>query len=301
MAIFGALLFPLAALPARAHLFLGSVFGRLFFLAAGRRRKIAVGNIERCQEAGALSRDLDPKAVARDSFTSVARTILESLAFSRRGMAYYKGRYSFAGGEHIERALELAGPGKRGIVLLTAHTANWELCPQAILETYGLSMAIVGRSQGSALVDALIERARTQTGNGFLYKDDAARAMLRILKGGGAIGTLYDQAAIVEREGAVLEFMGRPAHTNLGPVKLAARTGAVLLAAFASREGGRHLISFQPPLVPPEGAGQAWILETAQALNDLLGRHVASRPGEWMWGHRRWKTPGGIREDPLSF
>ena len=295
------LILPLAILPLSLHLFLGKLGGRLYFRLVRRRRTIAVENIKRIQESGFLPESADPAKTARDSFVSTSQTIMEGLAFHIRGLGYYQGRVSLSHEEFFHEALKDTGPGKRGLVMLTAHLGNWEMAPQVLRERFGLKINIIGRSQGSAALDWLIYKSRTRTGNGFIFKDGSARLMLRILKDGGAIGTLFDQAAIVEREGALLNFMGRPARTNLGPVKLAALTGARLLPLFSIREGRSHVIEFCSPITPPPRAGSEWILQSAQLLNDALGEVILRHPSQWMWGHRRWKTPEGIRGDPLSF
>jgi KDO2-lipid IV(A) lauroyltransferase len=294
-------LHPISWLPPKALNFLGGLAGGLFFRILKRRRVISISNMERAKDALFLPQDLDPAVTAKESFKTVAKTILESLAFQGRGMAYFKGRYSFQREEILTETLQQAKTRGTGLILLTAHMGNWELLPQAIRENFGLKIVTIGRTQGSVLVDSLIIETRTQTGNGFIFKDSGARDMLRVLKGGGVIGTLIDQAAIVEREGAILSFMGRKAHTNLGPVKLSAKTGAALVAVFARREGLNHVFEFQKaitPLIHPEGD---WVLQAAQSLNDSLGAFIQRYPGQWMWGHRRWKTPEGIREDPDFF
>ncbi|MDR2339932.1 MAG: hypothetical protein LBF40_07360 [Deltaproteobacteria bacterium] len=300
-ALAGLMILPVAWLPARVHLWLGGILGRLAFRLLKRRRVIAVANIERCQEAGFLPASLDAVSTARESFVGVARTILESLAFYRRGMGYFKGRYGFVGEDRLQEALKGLKKGGPGLILLTAHIGCWELAPQAIRERFGIRIVIVGRSQGGPLTNALIAESRTKTGNGYIFKANTARVMLQTLRDGGIIGTLFDQAAIVESEGALLPFMGRPAHTNLGPERLAAKTGSTLLPVFAIRDGARHSIEFGEPIPAPPGAGRDWAANAALTLNDTLGERILKDPGQWMWGHRRWKTPEGIKEDPLSY
>jgi KDO2-lipid IV(A) lauroyltransferase len=57
------------------------------------------------------------------------------------------------------------------------------------------------------------------------------------------------------------------------------------------REGGRHVFEVLRPLAPPPSGDRAWLAETAQALNDFLGDFIRRHPDQWMWSHRRWKTP----------
>jgi KDO2-lipid IV(A) lauroyltransferase len=294
-------IFPLRWIPPRALLFFGDILGGLSFKILSRRRRIAILNLERAKEASFLPQTLDSVQIARQSFKTVAKTILESLAFQSCGLSYFEGRYSFQNALNLTETLEQIKENGTGLILLTAHLGNWELAPQVIREKFGLKIIIIGRTQGNLLVDTLIRDTRTQTGNGFVFKDQGAREMLRTLKKGGVIGTLIDQAAIVEREGAVLDFMGRKAHTNLGPVKLAAKTGSSLIPVFSRREGVNTVFEFSRALTPPNGSDTEWVLQAAQELNDRLAAYVRTYPEEWMWGHRRWKTPEGIKEDPNFF
>jgi KDO2-lipid IV(A) lauroyltransferase len=298
-ALFEIAAFPVTRLPARALLGLGRFLGLLGFGLLRRRRVIAEDNILRCREAGALPADASPREIGREAFACVSQTILEALALHQRGLGYFQGRVDFKNAGALDASLKECGPGKRGLILLTAHMGNWELLPLAIRGRWGVKINIVGRTQGHLFLDSLIYQTRTQTGNAFIFKNAAARAMIKILRAGGIVGTLYDQAAIVERESAVLTFMGRPALTNLGPAKLAAFTGAVMLPVFGAREGARHVFEFCEPVPAPKGADSAWVLAAAQSLNDTLSEKIRARPGQWLWGHRRWKSQEGWREDHL--
>jgi KDO2-lipid IV(A) lauroyltransferase len=293
-------------LPARLPLgmlrALARLGGTLAWLALRRRRVIATVNIERAQAAGFLPGSLDAGRTARLSFGSVAQTLAEAVVLHQRGLAPFRGRYRVDGRENALEAIRLAREKGRGLVLVTAHMGPWELAPHVMREEFGISIAIVGRGQGGGVLERLALESRTGTGNTFIFKDRGAREMIRVLRSGGTLGTLIDQAAVVPRDGAELVFMGRPARTNLGPFKLAARTGAPILPLFARREdGGLAVIEILPCLAPPDAPDGAWPAEAAQRANDILGEQIRLRPREWMWSHRRWKTPEGIRTDPGFF
>jgi KDO2-lipid IV(A) lauroyltransferase len=296
-----ALLFLPTRLPLGVLRALGGFFGSVLYFLMARRRRIARVNVERARDAGFLPQDVVPSLIARRSFGTVAKTILEAAVLWQRGLEPFKGRWRILGREGVEEALELARSRSTGVIFLAAHTGPWELSPHVVRREFGIRVAIVGRGQGGGALDRFMVESRTGTGNTFIFKDKGAREMLKALRAGDCLGTLADQAAVVEREGAELMFMGRPARTNLGPFKLAAHAGAPLLPMFGRREGGIYVFEIHPFLEPPDEPDGSWAAKAAQEVNDLLGEEVRARPSEWMWSHRRWKTPEGMKTDPGFF
>jgi KDO2-lipid IV(A) lauroyltransferase len=291
----------LAYLPRSWNLALGSLGGRLFFRLNRRRQNIAVTNIKEAIKNQALDPDLDPEAVAKSSFANLGRTATESFCLLHRGLNYFKGHWTISGGESLQKALSECRESGRGIIFATAHLGNWELSSLAFSFQFDFVAAVVGRSQGGFLANEILTRIRTQDGTSFICKNGGAREMLKLLRSGRILGTLFDQADIVGHGGAKLDFMGKPALTTLGPLKLAARTGALIVPVFNRREGDHHFYEIHPTITPPVDWGQPWLLTTAQTLNNMLGDFIRRYPDQWMWGHRRWKTPEGLKEDPTSF
>jgi KDO2-lipid IV(A) lauroyltransferase len=289
LAAFLALSLPLAWLPRPLGLAVGACGGRLYFLANRRRREVAVDNLAQALAAGGLEPGLDPTATARRSFANLGRTAVESLRLIHRGLADFEGRWTVLGAEPIKAYLGGGQAAGRGLIIMTAHLGNWELAGQVVPRELGRPVEVVGRRQ-SAVAERVLVRLRTQGGNGYISKNGGARAMLQALRAGGILGILYDQAERVGPGGAPLSFMGRSALTTLGPLKLAARTGARLAPLFGRREGGRHVFEFGPLVEPPPRGDRGRLLEAAQRFNDLLAAEVRRRPDQWMWGHRRWKT-----------
>ena len=300
LAAFLALTWPIARLPKTWALGLGALGGRLFFVLLRRRRRVALGNMERAKRAGALPPSLDVPKTAAASFANLGKVALESVCLIHRGVDYFAGRYTVLGQERAQEALDRGRREKRGLIFLTGHVGNWELSCKILPLYFGFTVTIVGRSQG-ALGDALLIRLRTQGGNNFVFKDGGAGAMLKLLRAGGVLGTLFDQSALVGGEGATLSFMGRPALTTLAPLKLAAKTGALVVPFFSRREGTNHYFEIFPYLTPPIRADRDWLIQSTQALNNLLAEFIRERPDQWMWGHRRWKSQAGVKADPRYF
>ncbi|MDR2302890.1 MAG: lysophospholipid acyltransferase family protein [Deltaproteobacteria bacterium] len=286
----------LAHLPRRLGLALGDLGGLAFYWLGARRRKIAWENIQRAKGRGALPGDLDEKSVAKKSFEGLGRTAMESFCLLHRGLGYFKGRLGFENEGLVPAVLAKCRENGRGVIFITAHSGNWELSPAALAEKFDCHIWVVGRTQGS-LWDEILAKIRSHGRAGFITKDGGAKAMLGILKSGGVLGTLFDQAAMVGRGIAKLTFMGSPALTTLGPLKLAALTGSTVIPLFCRRAGQGHVIEFSDPIEPPERFDRGWLVNQAQKLNDLLEDFIRRHPGEWMWSHRRWKMPSSRKEE----
>ena len=293
---------PLAWLPARLGLALGAALGRLAFLVMGKRRRIAVANIEMIKANGSLPPDLDAAATARGSFANLGRSAWEAICFYHRGFEPFK-KYCHVdvGREFFESTQAEARRTGKGLMLITGHFDNWELECQYLPLTFNLHLTTVGRTSGHPVADILTERLRTKNGNAFLSKKGGARDMIKVLKSGGAIGTLIDQAVIGNHVGAPVPFLGRIATTNLGPIRLARRSGAPIIMVLFRREGRHHFMKVCPPLqAPADLDGEEALMADAAQLNQWLGDHIKKYPDQWMWGHRRWKTREKVAEDADS-
>lgn len=292
--LFSLLSWPLAWLPPTMGLALGSFLGRVAFRLLSARRQVAVENIAMIREAGGLDAALDPVVTARDSFSNLGRSGWEALRLYHRGITPFLPCCSIeSGAEYLAAALENARKSGRGLMFVTGHIGNWELLCQYVAGQYGFKLAIVGRSLGSPLANLLAAELRTGQGNDFIYKTGGAKEMLAVLRAGGVLGTLIDQAAVVNHEGILAPFMGREAMTNAGPLRLAQRGGAQVLMALFRRDGARHYVTILPPLtLPPKGeyTDEALLADIIK-LNADLGDFIRLYPDQWLWGHKRWKFP----------
>ncbi len=293
---------PLAWLPPAWGLALGAAGGRLAFRLWTKRRDIALANLEMIKAGGGLPPDLDSRAVAREAFANMGRNGWEAIRFFHRGLEPFTEYCRVEEGErHLEEAVAECRRTGRGLLLTTGHMGNWEVMCQYLSRAFGVTLNIVGRNSGQPLADALIERLRTRIGNRYISKRGGAREMIGVLKSGGVLGTLIDQAVLGNHPGALIPFLGREATTNLGPIRLARRTGAKVILVLFRRQGPYNYMKILPVLEPRTDLGpEAAILAEARQLNDWLSEHIKRYPDQWMWGHRRWKTKRGVRRDRQS-
>ncbi len=101
----------------------------------------------------------------------------------------------------------LAGKNRgKGVIYLTGHIGAWELSSFAHA-LYGFPLHYMARPLDNKPLDALVNEYRGLSGNTPIYKNEAARGMLRILKNAGTVGILADQNTMPQ-EGAFVDFFG---------------------------------------------------------------------------------------------
>jgi Kdo2-lipid IVA lauroyltransferase/acyltransferase len=201
--------------------------------------------------------------------------------------------------ENIEQVIELDGhenflEGQRrgkGVLFLTAHMGAWELSSFAHA-LYGFPLHYMARPLDNARLDALVNRYRGLSGNAPIFKNESARAMLKILKDRGTIGILADQNTMPE-EGIFVDFFGTPACTTTGIARVALHTGAAVVPGYAvwDAERKRYRLRFAPAVeLVRTGDAERDVRENTQKFARVIEEIIRKYPEQWVWVHARWKT-----------
>jgi KDO2-lipid IV(A) lauroyltransferase len=197
-----------------------------------------------------------------------------------------------------ENFLEGQRRGK-GVLFLTAHIGAWELSSYAHA-LYGYPLRYMARPLDNLRLDALVNRYRGLSGNAPIFKNESARAMLRILKDTGTIGILADQNTMPQ-EGVFVDFFGTPACTTAGIARIALHTGAAVVPGYSVWDDAlkKYRLRFDPPLdLVRTGDTERDIAENTQLFAKVTEDIIRKYPEQWVWIHARWKTrPHG--EPPL--
>ncbi len=279
--------FPLALLPYKCALKAGGFLGLLLFNVWSGRRRIAVGNIEKSVQSGALAVSEPAEKIARESFVNFGKSIAEVMkiyyGFGNRLIR----NVVIRGSEHYNEA---KAKGK-GVIFVTGHCGNWELMALA----FGLKVSpasVVARAQDNPYINGMIGKIRARYGNSVIYKRGALKGILACLKKEGTVGILMDQA-VIRDEGYTINFLGRGAWTTKMPALIARKTGTPVIPAFISREGIGHVMTIYPEvLLNREEMSESSLKEDTQRLSSYVDEYIKEHPTEWLWIHRRWKRVG---------
>src|SRR5512143_869393 len=191
-------------LPARLADAAGRGAGRLYRLLDRRRRRLVSGNLALAfpEMTAAEVESLSRRVFAH--FGGIAADLLRS---EEEPLASLLSRIEVAGVEHA-RAASASG---RGVFFATPHIGNWEWAA-LVSGALGFPVTIVARPLDNPLLDARLTAMRERTGCRVVSKRDAARTLLKTLRGGGIVGILADQRARPP-DSVVVPFFGRPAST----------------------------------------------------------------------------------------
>jgi Kdo2-lipid IVA lauroyltransferase/acyltransferase len=208
--------------------------------------------------------------------------------------------------ENIEDVLILDGhenflDGQRrgkGVLYLTGHIGAWELSSFAHA-LYGFPLHYMARPLDNARVDTLVNRYRCSSGNEPIFKNESARALLKILKEAGTVGILADQNTMPD-EGVFVDFFGKSACTTTGIARVALHTGAAVVPGYAYWDAsiGKYRLRFEPAVeLVRTGNTERDIFVNTQRFAKVIEEIIRKYPEQWVWVHARWKTrPKGEAE-----
>lgn len=258
---------------------IGRWLGRLYDLIPNRERHAVEVNLELCfPEMPAQQRS----ALRREVMQQMGCTLMELSAiwFRPAGSLQTLVR-GVSGGELLEQR---AG---EGLIVLSPHLGCWEIV--------GLTLPLHGpitslyRPPRKRELEALLRAARERSGAILVPTDtQGVKRIYQALQEGGMTGILPDQQPDSSRGSVFAPFFGVPALTMLLINRLARKTGARVIFAYAERlpRGAGFHIHYLPA---PDGIADRDPLVAATALNQGLEQMIRQQPAQYQWSYRRFR------------
>jgi len=176
---------------------------------------------------------------------------------------------------------------KRGLVLVTAHTAGWDVLGPLIARDYAMPMLIVMAKERDEGARELQDSKRKRSDVGIVHVGDplASLSLLRHLKNGGIVALQLDRAARGMRMRKV-PLLGEQGEVPEGPLRLAQVSGAPILPVFCARTGfRRYTIEVFEPVSLARQANDAELDRAATALAAAMTTFLRSHPTQWFHFH----------------
>ncbi len=268
-----------AHLPLRVQRSLGALTGWLCYYVLRKRRTITETNIRLCFPERTAS---EQKALIKESFISNGIGLFEAATAWFRNPESLRQLTSVHGYENIEKAL---GKGS-GVILLGGHFSTLDL-GGALISLF-IDADVMQRDHNHPLLNAVMTRSRQKFYGTTLGRKDV-RGMLRCLKANRIVWYATDQD-YGRKNSVFAPFFGVPAATITTTARMAKSSNATVVPFSHFRRKGKlgYDIYFHPPLKDfPTGDE----LADATRLNSVLEQEIRKHPEQYLWMHRRFKTP----------
>jgi KDO2-lipid IV(A) lauroyltransferase len=259
--------------------FLGRRIGTLAWYVARRERRRALAHLAIAfpEWSGAKRRD-----TIRAMFQHLGMSVFE-LAWMPNLTPELRAKTSRV--EGFDRVLEVIDSG-RGVIIFTAHCGNWEWLSY-VTGTFGRPVSVLQRERDQPEMNQYITALRARAGVRTIDRGSAssAKEMINAIRRGGILAFVVDQN--IRTESVQVPFFGKPALTPIGPARLAVRTEAVVVTAYASRlPDGTHRLQFLEPVQCRKTDDPVEL--TARVTNEIE-KQIRRVPEQWVWMHDRWR------------
>jgi len=272
-----------AVTPRPLALPLAAFLSRSAYAAGGRIRAGATRRIAETLGCGPQ----EAARICRRMYRHFALDLVDLIIFGGWRRRRLAGVVRVDGFEHVDRAMAEG----RGVVGITGHFSNWELLGGYVAGRLG-GIAVLATTAYDENFDRLLVNYRRRLGVRTIYRTEAAAVPLKWLRGGGFLGVLADQD-IAALPSVVVDFMGRPARTPVGPALLARRARAPLIPMYIAREeDNNYRVVVSPPLAASTSRQIKRALEEdTAAWSAAVAAWVRRCPEQWVWVHDRWRLP----------
>ena len=199
---------------------------------------------------------------------------------------------------NIAKSAKVSGPGfkilkdaqeqKKPVILVSGHFGNYDVV-RVVLNTNQISVGALYKPMSNPYFNTFYERCIKQIAEPLFPRGRAGMGnMMRYLEDGNVVALLIDQYM---SHGEPLKFLGHTAYTATSAAKLALKHDALLITFYVVRnnDGVNFDLVFESPVKPSTPS------EMTQVLNDRLEKQIRKNMGQWLWTHKRWKSPSPIR------
>ena len=268
----------LCHLPTSWHPAIGKLCGKLLFIFAKSRKKIAQANIEACFPK--LSK-AEQQELLQDNFLHLGRSFIET------GIAWFwsdkkiqsKVDYEVMGIDHLSN-----NNSNKGNLIIFKHSQHLEL--DARLFAMNAMIYGVSRTHNSTSMNKIQNKGRLSSIKDTADKNNPRRFM-KWLKAGKNVMYAIDQDYGWDHS-VKLQFFNQEAATIITTRKIIDATNANLL--FINSYYKNKTLVLQIELIDHEGLNS---IKLAQKINDLMEEKILQHPAEYLWMHRRFKSTLG--------
>lgn len=255
---------------------------------APARWRVALANLRRVFPAVG---EQEVRRIARAHYRHFGELAAELVASCRMSREQMVSRVNI---RNLELPRELLSQG-RPVLLLGSHQSNWDWGMYAMAAVLGHPFDAAYKPLKSATANRALVALRRRWCVNLVPAKQLLADLLQRRHEVRVIAMLADQAPRTSEHQHRVNFLGQDTPFYLGPEQMARATryGAFYVSMHRTRRGNYEAQCL--PLASPHE--QLAPGEFTARYARLVEADILAHPGEWTWGHRRWKTAKTVRGD----
>ena len=272
----------IVSIPKKYIVKIANILGSIAYLLDTRHRRIVRRNLKFANPEWPLDKI---KKISRKTFQNMGISVLEICQMTCFSKEDILKKVRIKGRENLLNTIK----SPKGLIMISAHIGNWEMSHLFLSSYLQKSQVVVAQNQ-PYIIERIIHKLRTSTGNTIISKKGAMIKLVRTLRKGKMIGLLIDQGTS-RGEGVDVTFFGRNTNATYAASLLAARYNCPVLPVYCIRESDAKLtVIVEPPLRLHKTDDVRSDLRTnTQIMTDSVEKMVSLYPEQWLWFHKRWK------------
>ena len=176
-----------------------------------------------------------------------------------------------------------------GVICITGHLGNWELCGKCIKQVTDKSFNALAKAPKNLAAVKLLSKLRSSSNVDLLWtnRSDLFEAMENVLDSGNFLGFVMDQKP-GKRKGVMVDFLGKQTEYVTGPAKFAISKNTPVVGVFCLREGPlRYRVISKVLMQKDHGIEDQQ--HATQIMANEIERVIKLYPEQWVWNYKRWK------------
>lgn len=250
---------------------LGTIVGYIAFLIPSKENKITELHLKK------LLKVASTKTIKRNIYFNLGRNISDM--FHLKSILYStKITYS------DNNILESLTNRNRPIIILSAHTGNWELLAASLAKEANGLIAL-GKPLKNTFLQTLLDKIRLSCGTKTLWRNNSkdSKTLIKSLKNNCIIGALLDQDTKLKSLHS--NFFDLPCSTPYSIINMSKKYNARFVSTFIFRTNKNNYKIFIKEIDSQ--------LDTNKILDEYhtnLENKIREYPEQWVWFHKRWRT-----------
>jgi KDO2-lipid IV(A) lauroyltransferase len=263
-------------LPRKTSLSIGAAIGKILYFF-GFYKKIVNKNLD---FIGIFNKE-EKNKIIKKLYINICKYAVDFLIINKKEIPF-----SIENIHIVNSLLEK----NNGLIAVLAHFGNWELLANIFGKKYN-ELNVIAAKMKNPYIDKWLLKKRLKTNVNLIYKENALKKMLSILKQNGIVAILIDQYA--GKEGTDVPFLGKHTKTyqTVGALMYKTNCSAVLPYAILLEDDSYKVIINEFPLINISKQDKNnYIYYIQKAHNEIISEWILKYPQHYFgWFHKRFK------------